>query len=115
MMAKGVALIAVAVFATAPVPALAGAADFILVNGTASALGSVSIRRFRTDAWQSLGVSPGPGSGIAVPFKDEDCAFDIRATLATKDTVIWPGVNLCEAKAVILNRNDSGAAWVDYE
>ena len=35
--------------------------------------------------------------------------------LAVACTVVWSGVNLCEVKAVILNRNASGAVWVDYE
>ncbi len=115
MIDKGVALVAAAVFAAVPAPALAGATDFILINGTDSAMGSISFRRFRTGAWQSLAVSPSLGGRISVPFKDEDCAFDIRAKLASENTAIWAGVNLCEAKAVILHRDDSGATWVDYD
>jgi len=115
MIARSVELFAAAVFAAVPASALSGATHFMLVNGTDSPMGSVSIRHFRTGAWQALTVSPGPGGRIAVSFKDEDCAFDIRANLAGKDPVIWSGVNVCEAKAVILHRDGSGAAWVDYD
>lgn len=112
---KAVALIAAAGLGVTPVPALAGASDFILVNRTGSAIGSLSIRRFPRGPWYSLAVSQGPAGKAAVTFRHEECAFDIRATLGGKDTLTWSGVNLCEAKAVILKRHDSGVAWVDYE
>ena len=64
------------------------------------------------DAWLGS-IARRPGG--AIDFKDPDCAFDIQATLQGVGTVVWPGVNLCEVKAVILNRNASGALWVDYE
>lgn len=115
MLDKVVALVAAAMVAAAPVPAFAGATDFILINGTDSAMGPISIRRFRTGAWQSPVVLPGLGGRTSVHFKDEDCAFDIRANLAAEDTAIWSGVNLCEVEAVILHRDDSGETWVDYD
>ena len=106
-------LIAIAVLATAG-PAFAGAASFTLVNGTSSPLSTVEIRRFGTDSWKPLPVKAPAGGRGFVQFADEDCAFDIRASVGGKPAV-WTGVNLCGAKAVILNRNETGAAWVDYE
>ena len=106
---------AAALTALAPAPALADASSFTLVNATAANMTSVQIRRAGTQAWKPLGVSPAAGASGAVQFSDPDCAFDIEASLAGDGTVVWSGVNLCEAKIVKLNRNDSGALWVDYD
>ena len=108
------AILATALLAT-PAPALAEAGNFTLANGTAAAMTAVSIRRSGTEAWKPLGVRPAPGARGAVQFSDPDCAFDIQATLAGGGSAVWSGVNLCEANVVTLNRNDSGAVWVDYE
>ena len=48
-------------------------------------------------------------------FSDPDCAFDIRATVSGAGPVTWAGVNLCDVKSVILNRDASIGAWVDYD
>jgi hypothetical protein len=101
--------------AAAASPALAAASGFTLVNGTGGALAALSIARSGTTAWKPLAGAPGAGARAPVSFKDPDCAFDIQATLQGVGPVVWPGVNLCEVKAVILNRNASGALWVDYE
>lgn len=106
-------VIAVAALVAAA-PALAGAGSFTLVNSTGGPLGSVEIRRFGTDSWKPVLVKAPAGGRGFVQFKDEDCAFDIRASVGGKP-VVWSGVNLCGAKSVILNGNDPGAAWVDYE
>lgn len=108
-------LVAALAVGSAGTPAFAGAGDFEIVNETGAGLSAVSIRRFGTDQWKDLTATPSPGSRAPVAFKDEDCAFDIRAKVAGKDEVVWSGINLCGAKAVRLNRNASGAAWVDYD
>jgi hypothetical protein len=92
-------------------PALAGASNFTLVNGTGGALSELSIRRAGTQEWKSLGQ----GAGGAVQFSDPDCAFDIRATVAGAGATTWAGVNLCDVKSVKLNRDPSAGAWVDYD
>ena len=99
----------------ASAPVMADASSFTLVNATAANMTSVQIRRSGTDAWKPLGVAPAAGGQGAVHFSDPDCAFDIEASLADSGKAVWPGVNLCEAKIVRLNRNDSGAVWVDYD
>jgi hypothetical protein len=107
-----VALSAVAV----PAPAVAaGASGFSVVNATGLNMTGLTIRRYGTQGWKALGTAPSPGGRGAIQFSDPDCAFDIQATLQGAGTVVWTGVNLCEVKAVILNRNASGALWVDYE
>lgn len=105
-------------FAAAAVPgpaAAQGAGGFSVVNQTGLNMTNLTIRRFGTEGWKNLGAAPSPGGRGAIAFKDPDCAFDIQATLQGAGTVVWQGVNLCEVKTVILNRNASGALWVDYE
>lgn len=97
-------------------PALAGATGFILVNATGSDIVGLSVRRFGTQQWQPLAGSPSVGARQAISFADPDCAFDIRATLSGGVSATWAGVNLCEVKSVILNRDSaSGATWADYD
>jgi hypothetical protein len=114
MMTRFTAL-AAALLAASPSSAFAGAANFTLVNATGAAMTDVSIRRSGTQEWRPLPVTPPPGARAPVQFSEEDCAFDVRATLANGKTVVWPGVNLCETKVVALNRSESGEAWVDYD
>jgi hypothetical protein len=106
---------ALALVVAMPQPALAGAANFTLVNGTGAPVTNVAIRRTTTNTWTSIPAAPASGGRAAVQFSDPDCAFDIRANLAGIGDVVWTGVNLCGTKAVILNRNGSGVLWVDYE
>ena len=94
---------------------MAGAGNFTVVNATGRDITALSIRRFGTNAWQPLGVAPHAGARGSVQFSDPDCAFDIQGTFAGGINAVWSGVNLCEATSVTLNRNDSGAAWVDYD
>jgi hypothetical protein len=96
-------------------PAVAGASNFTLVNGTGVALGDVSIRRADTKEWKPLPAAAAPGARTSVNFTDPDCAFDIRANVAGVGPVTWVDVNLCDVKAVTLNRDGSAGAWVDYD
>jgi hypothetical protein len=99
-----------------PVPVFAaGVSGFSIVNATGLNMTGLTIRRFGTDGWKPLTGPRSPGARASVQFSDPDCAFDIQATLEGAGTVVWKDVNLCEAKTVILNRNASGALWVDYE
>ena len=106
---------AAALLTLTPFPATAGAGNFTVVNAPGLNITSLSIRRFGTSSWQPLGTAPAAGARGSVSFADDDCAFDIHGQLAGGATAVWSGVNLCEAKAVTLNRSDSGAVWVDYD
>ena len=108
-------IVSSAVLTASATPALAGAGNFTIVNATGSALSNVAIRRTTTNDWKPLDAAPAPGARQSVTFSDPDCAFDIRGTVAGAGQVVWGGVNLCDAKSVILNRNASGEAWVDYD
>ena len=110
--------ILLAALLASPAPAAAQAGNFTLVNATPIDMSNLSVRRFGTSEWQPLVVAPTPvakGARGAATFSNEDCAFDLRATLLDGRTVIWPGVNLCQVKLVRLNQNARGELWVDYE
>ena len=95
-------LVLMVLAASAATPALAaGAANFMLVNGTGATLAELSIRRVGTQDWKSLGTPPTAGAKSSMTFKDPDCAFDIRANVQGIGVVTWTGVNLCGAKSVI--------------
>lgn len=112
-MKRFVGLAALAAIAS---PAIAGgASDFMLVNGTGVTLADLTIRRAGTQEWKSLGAAPSAGARSAMKFSDPDCAFDIRANVKGAGPMTWAGVNLCGAKSVILNRDGSAGAWVDYD
>ena len=95
-------------------PALGGASKFTLVNGTAGALSDVSIRRAGTQDWKTLGAAAASGAQAPVDFKDEDCAFDLRAKV-NGAPITWADINLCGVKSVTLKHDDSAGPWVDYD
>lgn len=108
-----------ALVTASPAPVLAQASNFTLVNATDIDFTGLAVRRFGTSEWLPLVVSPVPlpksGGRGAADFRNEDCAFDLRATLPDGRMVVWPGVNLCQVKVVTLNQKAGGALWVDYE
>ena len=107
--------LAALVISSLPVPAFAAAGSFTVVNGTSADISRLSIRRFGTSDWRPLPAAPAAGARAAVPFNDDDCAFDIQADLAGVGTTTWAGVNLCEANVLTLRRGSSGETWVDYD
>ena len=108
-------LSAMAIGLAAPVPALAGASGFAIVNAAGADISAMSIRRVGSGSWQALPLAAAAGKSASASFSDPDCAFDLRATLANGTTVTWNGVNLCDVKLLTLRRNDAGLAWVDYD
>ncbi len=98
-----------------PVPAIAGANGFAIVNQSGAPLSGLSVRRTGTSDWRPLGAGLSPGASSKFSFTDPDCAFDIRATLAGSGEAVWHGVNLCEVASVTLQRDAAGATWVDYD
>jgi hypothetical protein len=117
-MTKTLAFALAALVVASSAPAFGQATNFTLVNNTDIDFSALKARRFGTDQWMPLAVAPVPvpkSGGIgAVQFSNQDCAFDLQATLPDGRAVVWSGVNLCEAKVVTLNRSASGELWVDY-
>ncbi len=107
-------LLAAALLAS-PVPALAAAGNFTLVNKTGAAISTLQIRRVGTNAWTPLGRAASAGARVAVAFANPDCAFDIKADLVGGASATFTGVNLCDVTTVTLNRGPSGDLWVDYD
>ena len=114
-MKRFVALLVTAFALLAPLPAVADAGNFTLVNRTGADISSMTIRRTGTSAWQPLGGNPAMGSRVAVAFANPDCAFDIKANMAGGQSATFAGVNLCDVTTVTLNRGPSGDLWVDYD
>lgn len=117
-MKRSLSLALTALLVSASDPALAQAVSFTLVNNTDIDFTAMKIRRFGTDQWVPLSVSPVPvpksGGQGAVQFSNPDCAFDLEASLPDGHVVLWSGVNLCDAKVVTLNRSATGELWADY-
>lgn len=111
-------LIAGAALLALPLPVGAQAVNFTLVNNTDIDFTALTVRRFGSNQWQPLVVAPVPvtakGGQGAVDFNNPDCAFDLQATLPDGRNVVWSGVNLCDAKLVILNQRANGVLWADY-
>jgi hypothetical protein len=94
-----------------------GPAPFTLVNGTTAGLSDITARASGSrGAWTALG--PGrlsAGARGAVPaLGGETCVFDIAAQ-TEGGRVQWSDVNLCDVRAVTLNRRADGILWVDYD
>lgn len=109
------ALLTVILCSAVAAPLAADVNGFAIVNQSGGALSGLAIRRVGGDQWTPLGVSPASGASARADFTNPDCAFDLRATVAGRGQVLWHGVNLCDAKRVILIRDASGRAWVDYD
>jgi hypothetical protein len=109
---------AAAALALSPAPALAQAARFVLINNTDIPFTAIQARRFGAQDWRPVVITPVPvaasGGRGTVEFTDEECAFDLQATLPDGRLVVWRGVNLCEASVVTLNRTRDGQLWADY-
>ncbi len=96
-------------------PAAAAFDGFVIVNQAGGALSDLALRRVGDRAWQPLTVAPAAGASSRADYKDSDCAFDLRATLAGVGQIVWNKVNLCDVKSVTLNRDSFGRQWVDYD
>lgn len=95
----------------------AWAASVGLVNGTGEAISETSVRPSGGRAgWQPLGGGQAAGARVTVNVStDEQCAFDVRARLASGKELVYAGVNFCETSAVTLNLRADGTTWVDYD
>jgi len=114
-MAKPLALFQFLVALSAATSASAGVNGFTIFNQTGAALSSMEVRRVGGSDWVPLSAAPAAGASATAAFKDPDCAFDLRGTVAGAGAAVWRGVNLCDVKSVTLNRDKSGRTWVDYD
>ncbi len=94
----------------------AWAATLALVNQTGEPIAATSIRPTNHGEWRPLAGAQGTGARQSISVDVEaQCAFDIRARLASGKELTYAGVNLCETSAVTLNRRADGTTWVDYD
>jgi hypothetical protein len=102
-----------AAFAAIPVTAFAPA-SVALVNGTGGPIRSIEIRKAATASWSAGPTVTADGARTAWTFDSDDCAYDLRATMASGEVLSFMGVNPCDARMLTLRRN-GGAGWVDYD
>lgn len=99
---------------SAPVAALAAFGPVVVVNGTGSDISAVELRKTGRSAWSPVALAAPAGRSAAAAFDDDDCAVDLRATLANGERLLFSGVNPCGVTRLTLRR-DAGVAWVDYD
>lgn len=95
-------------------PLTAAPTTFAVVNATGSEITAMEARKTGTTAWLSVAYSARVGQSAGATFDTEDCAWDLRVTLAGGGTLTYPNVNLCEARLVTL-RQRGGLAWIDID
>lgn len=98
----------------APAAAIAAPSTLALVNATGSDIGAMEARKTGSAQWTAVAYSARSGTSGAATFDIEDCAWDLRVTLAGGRTLTYANVNLCEVRLVTLRQKD-GVAWVDYD
>ena len=114
-MGKGYEFAAAVILAAMAGPAFAEAGNFTVINDTGAGISQLSIRRTGTPDWKPLPATPAQGAASNVNFSDPDCAFDLKASLASGGSAEWAGVNLCGTSRLTLRRRPSGETWVDYD
>lgn len=85
-----------------------------VVNGTGAAITKVEIRDAAGGSWKSVAGGAANGGRVSWSFDDGVCAYDVRATLDSGQTLEVRGVNPCDAKLLTLKRNGA-TGWVDYD
>lgn len=106
-------LILAALTLTIAAPVAAAPATVALVNATGSDISAMDARRSGTTSWSAVPFSARSGESGAATFDTEDCAWDLRITVAGGGTFVYRNVNICEAQLLTLRRKD-GVAWIDY-
>ena len=90
--------------AALPQPALAGAANFTLVNGTGQPVSNVAIRRTTTTSWTSIPAAPPSFWSYGARIVDAEIALDLALGAALIEVVAG---NLRDLVAeVVLVRRD---------
>lgn len=109
---RGTLLCILGLFLT--VPALAAPGSITVVNGTDAPLRQLEIRAVGK-GWAPLATGLSPGARATVSLDGDDCAYDVRGSVAGGGSVAWNRLNLCEVNSVTLNRRADGASWADYD
>jgi hypothetical protein len=107
-------LVAAAAVVLVLAPAVAALGPVVVVNGTGSDIRSVELRKTGRSAWSPVDLAAPAGRAASAAFADDDCAVDLRATLASGEQLLFSGVNPCGVGRLTLRR-DAGVAWVDYD
>ena len=94
--------------------AVAAPSTLALVNATGRDIGAMEARKTGSAQWTAVAYSARSGASGSATFDIEDCAWDLRVTLADGRTLTYANVNLCEVRLVTLRQRD-GVAWVDYD
>lgn len=100
-------------FCAAPASTFAPA-SVALVNGTGSQLRSMELRLAPDGAWGDGPLVSSEGARTSWTFDDSVCGYDFRATTVSGDSIVFKGVNPCDARTLTLRRN-AGVGWVDYD
>ena len=95
-------------------PALAQSTTVALVNATGEDAGSLEARKTGKGSWSAVPYSARSGASGPASFDTQDCAWDLRVTLASGTVLTYGNVNLCEVQLVTLNRQN-GRTWVEYD
>jgi hypothetical protein len=107
-------LVQLVVALTVSASAVAAPSSIEVVNGTGAPLSNLEIRPVGK-GWSAMTPGLSPGARTMADLAGDDCAFDVRGTVAGGVTVQWSRLNLCEVKAVTLNRRADGTSWADYD
>ena len=107
-------LVQLVVALAVPASAVAASNSIAVVNGTGAPLSNLEIRPVGKD-WSAMAPGLSPGARTMADLAGNDCAFDVRGSVAGGGTVQWSRLNLCEAKIVTLNRRADGTSWADYD
>ena len=110
MMRKFWTLVGIASISLTSVGAIAGDADFTLVNGTGYTIREVYLSPANAKSWGNdrLGEGDlGNGKSRLIKFKDSaNCEQDLQVVFDKGDTeVVWEGLDLCEINKLTLKYN----------
>jgi len=96
----------------------AGTQDFTLVNASGVDVFRLFISESATNDWEEDVLGDDvllDGERIDVQFSGRDaCLWDMMVTDADDDSLVWSGINLCQASVVVLHCNDE-QCWAEIE
>lgn len=103
-------LVGIASVSLTSLSAIAGGADFTLVNGTGYTIREVYLSRANANSWGNDRLGDGDlenGRSRLIRFKDSaNCEQDLQVVFDKGDTeVVWEGLDLCEIDKLTLKYN----------